>query len=96
MKTIILCAATNGRAVIIGKVAQDPTPGEPVELHDARMVLYWDAKCGGLFGLAAKGPKGDTRITHAVERTMETVWQEWTTISEEAAAAIDEWPAYTA
>lgn len=91
---IILCAGQNGRAIIIGYVATDPVPGEYVELHNARMVLRWDVQCKGLFGLATKGPAGDTRITHAVDRTGETVWQEWLTVSPEAGEAIDKWPAY--
>ena len=92
-KTIILCAGTNGRAVIIGEVGTDPVPGEPVTLRNARMVLYWSAECGGLFGLAAKGPKTNTRITHAVPQTTETVWQEWTEVTPEAVEAISGWPA---
>jgi hypothetical protein len=89
---IILCAGSNGRAVLIGDVAGEPVPGEPVEMTTARMVLYWDVPCGGLLGLAARGPKGDTRITAPVSRLVETVWQEWVTV--DAAEAVDAWPAY--
>ena len=32
----------------------------------ARMVLYWPSACGGLFGLAADGPKEGLRLTHPV------------------------------
>lgn len=91
---IILCAGQNGRAIIVGDVEKEPVPGEPVRQTDARMVLRWAAECGGLFGLAAEGPKGDTRITHAVSTNVETVWQEWCTVSDKAAKAIDKWPAY--
>lgn len=91
MIPIILCATKQGRAVIYGRVESEPVVGEPVELHDARMVLRWDAKCGGLFGLAAKGPKSDTRITAAVKKTVASDWKEWMTVSEEAAKALDEW-----
>lgn len=89
---IILCAGTNGRAVVYGYVSLDPVPGQPVTLHDARMVLRWDVH--GIFGLAAKGPAGDTRLTHAVARTTETAWQEWIAVSAEAAKAIDRWGVY--
>ena len=90
---IILCCGENGRAVVYGYVTNDPVAGEPVRLSSARMVLYWDAKCGGLFGLAAAGPKGDTRITHAVPEVVETRWQEWIAVTPEAAVEMDEWPA---
>jgi hypothetical protein len=92
--TIILCAGQNGRAVLVGDVPRRPVAGKPVTLKNARMVLYWDAACGGLLGLAANGPKGeDTRITHAVEETTETVWQEWTKVSTRAARELKKWPA---
>ena len=91
--TIILCAGQNGRAVIFGEVENEPVAGEPVELHNARMVLYWSQECGGLFGLAANGPKTTTRITHAVPSTMATVWREWVEMTPEAAEAVQSWPA---
>ena len=91
--TIILCCGANGRAVIIGNVKSEPKTGKPVRLTDARMVLYWARECGGLLGLAANGPKGDTRITATVPVLVETVWQEWCAVTDVAAAAIAEWPA---
>ena len=90
---IILCAGANGRAVLIGDVPRAPTPGKPVTLKNARMVLYWSEECGGLLGLAAGGPKKGTRITAAVPRTCETVWQEWTEMTSDAAAGVDQWDA---
>lgn len=92
-KPIILCAGANGRAVIYGRVSRKPAPGKPVTLTGARMVLYWDQECGGLFGLAAKGPKGKTRMTHSVPSTTETAWQETIEVTPEAAAEIEAWPA---
>ena len=91
---IILCVGANGRAVVFGWVEEDPTPGEPVTLHHARMVLYWSGECGGLFGLAANGPKTSTRMTAAVERTSAVQWKEWLAVSPEAAEALDGWPAH--
>lgn len=91
---IILCAGQNGRAVIYGTVDKEPVPGKPVKLTDARMVIRWGSSCGGLFGLAAKGPSGDTRITHAVKQTRETVWQEWIEVSHGAADKIASWAPY--
>ena len=92
-KTIILCAGQNGRAVVIGKVDSDPIPGEPVTLYEARMLLYWSAECGGLFGFVANGPKGDTRLTATVPKIVETQWQEWGDIPADSAKSIYEWPA---
>lgn len=93
MKSIILCCGANGRAVLFGEVEQDPVPGEPVKLRNARMIIYWARECGGLLGLAARGPKDETRITHAVPAVTETVWQEFVETTAEAATLIREWPA---
>lgn len=90
---IILCAGENGRAVLIGEVDREPVPGKAVKLHDARMVLYWDAACGGLLGLAAKGPRGGTRITEPVPATVATVWREWVAVTEVSASEVDKWAA---
>ena len=90
---IILCCGEHGRAVIIGDVDEAPVPGQPVTLRDARMVLYWSAQTGGLFGLAARGPREGCRITAAVSETTATVWQEWLTVSDDAAEGLDAWPA---
>ncbi len=90
---IILCAGKNGRAVLIGDVPRAPTAGKPVTLKSARMVLHWSEKCGGLLGLAAGGPKPGTRITAAVPRVCETVWQEWVEMTADAAAGVDRWEA---
>ena len=91
-KQIILCCGANGRGVVFGTVTKLPVPGQPVELRDARMIIYWSKECGGLFGLAARGPKTSTRITHVVPRTTETVWQEWTEVTPEVGQKISEWP----
>lgn len=88
---ILLCATPTGRAVIFGYVDRRPIPGEAVTLHDARMVLYWDCACGGIFGLAANGPKGDTRVTSSIVETTATVWREWIRVSDSAVVAFREW-----
>lgn len=90
---IILCCGANGRAVLIGDVETEPVPGDAVRLTDARMVLYWDRECGGLLGLAAAGPKGGTRITAAVPVIVETSWQEFVVLTDEAAEGVGAWPA---
>lgn len=87
---IILCAGANGRAVIYGYVDDEPVPGEPVALYDARMVLEWTGS-SGLFGLSVHGPADGSRITAPVAKTVETVWQEWLTVSAAAAAILDGW-----
>ena len=91
LKPIILCCGENGRAVIFGFVDREPTPGDPVTIYRARMILRWDRRCGGLFGLAANGPKGDTRLTPTVEKTVETKWQEWITVTSHAAELLGVW-----
>lgn len=93
---IILCAGARGQAVIVGWVDKMPRPGEAVTLFNARMILLWDAACGGLFGLASDGPAGDTRLTTTVSETTETVWQETVSVSEQAMIKIQEWPSWKA
>lgn len=90
---IALCCGENGRAVVIGEVEKEPVKGEPVRLTGARMLLYWDAKCGGLLGFCARGPKGATRMTASVPVTCETRWQEYTVLTDEAAKGVASWPA---
>ena len=89
---VIVCAGTNGRAVIIGECDEMPEIDQPCELRDARMVLRWDAECGGLLGLAARGPRADTRITAAVPVTRCTA-REVVEVTDAAAQEIDSWPA---
>jgi len=92
---IILCCGERGQAIVVGEVLAEPVAGQPVELRDARMVLRWHEDCGGLFGLAARGPRDEwTRITRSVPRVVETVWQEWVEVTPVAAEEIDRWPAY--
>ena len=93
LKPILLCCGANGRAVVYGRVETDPVPGEPVVILGARMILYWSVETCGVFGLAARGPGNGCRITAAVERVVETVWQEALSVSAEASIAIDAWGA---
>ena len=90
---IILCCGENGRSVIIGDVESEPVAGEPVRLTNACMVLYWSSDCGGLLGLAARGPRGDTKITAKVPVVVETKWQEWVALTDEASEKVETWPA---
>ena len=92
MKIILFCGE-KGRGVIYGEVDEDPVPGEPVELRDARMVLYWSNECGGILGLGSAGPKTNSRITHAVPRVVETEWKEWIEVTPLAVEEIDKWTA---
>ena len=91
-KRIILCCGNNGRAVVYGTVDAEPAAGRPVRLRNARMILYWSAECGGLFGLARSGPKTDTRITATVDEVVETSWQEFLAVSDAAVEKIERWP----
>lgn len=86
---IILCAGENGRCLIYGYVADEPEPGKPVRLERARMVIYYPS--GGTFGLAAEGPPSGSRVTHAIEATVETKWQEWMSVTAKAAERFDGW-----
>ena len=92
-KPYIMCCGEHGRAVIFCWLDDEPTPGESIVMHDARMVLYWSRECGGLFGLATGGPKTGTRITAPVRRIVETVWKEALSVSERAAQMMGSWKA---
>ena len=89
MIPILLCAGTNGRALVFGYVESEPEPGQPVRLHKARMCLYYPA--GGTFGLASVGPPSGSQVTDAVGVVVETVWQEWLAVSDKAAETFDGW-----
>ena len=86
---ILLCAGANGRALVYGYVTEEPTPGEPVRLSKARMVIHYPS--GGTFGLASVGPPRGSRVTHVVDTVVETVWQEWLAVTEKAAGVFDGW-----
>ena len=92
MKPYIVCSGASGRAVMFGWSKTKPKVGKPHTLHNARMVLYWAAECGGLLGLAAQGPKGATRLTHVVGEAGATV-TEFVAVSSGAAKEIEQWPA---
>ena len=79
--------------MIVGDVDTEPVPGKPVKLTNCRMVLYWASECGGLFGLAANGPRCNTRITESLAVVVETVWCEWCAVSDVAVERIDKWTA---
>ena len=88
---VIVCGGELGRAVIFGYAKRLPKAKESCTIYDARMVLRWDEKCGGLFGLAAKGPVGETKVTSTVEQVND-IWQQALTVSDFAANSFLEWP----
>lgn len=87
----LVCCGKNGRAVLIGESESEPVAGQPITLTNARMVIYWDAECGGLLGLAANGPKGRTRITASVARHGDECVRQWVAVSEAARRVIESW-----
>ena len=91
-QAIILCAGESGQAVVYGYVDQLPEDSRPVTVYNARMVIYWAAECGGIFGLAANGPQGKTKITAVVEATQTTVWKQFIVVSKKAEKLLNEWP----
>lgn len=95
MQSYIVCCGTNGRAVIVGECESEPVCGQPITLRDARMVLYWPPACGGLFGLAAQGPKHGLRLTESIDATATEAVRQWLTVSDDVAVKLSAWPAYT-
>ena len=95
MQSYIVCCGTNGRAVVFGECEAEPVCGEPITMRNARMVLYWPAACGGLFGLAAKGPREGLRLTESVTATATEAVRQWLTVPDDVAEQLRQWPAYT-
>lgn len=93
MQSVIVCCGANGRAVVFGECESEPVTGEPIALQNARMILYWPTACGGLFGLAANGPKDGLRLTHSVAKTATESVRQWLSVPEEAAQKLKDWPA---
>jgi len=91
MKPYICCFGAHGTAVIYGWMEAEPVAGAPARMYRARMVLYWSAECRGLLGLAAGGPKTDTRLTPAVESHGDECVRQWISVADDAAAAMDAW-----
>jgi len=89
-KPYIICVGANGRAVVYGYCDAEPVLGEPCTLHNARMLLYW-AGTRGLFGVAARGPAPESRITCVVPVTIAEPVQVLA-VTAAAATALDEWP----
>jgi hypothetical protein len=88
---VIVCGGKTGKCVIYGYVDTLPVVDQPVEMHDARMVIRWAT--AGLFDLAVRGPRGNTRITAAVPWVIDTCRQALS-VTPVAAAAIDAWRAF--
>ena len=90
-KPVIVTVGTPDRCVIFGHADGPVKPGDSPKLIKARMVLYWSKECGGLFGLAANGPKTNTRLTAPV-----TTWTGEVTrviaVSAKVAKELDRWP----
>ena len=97
MKMYIVCAGTNGRAVVVGRADAEPVAGQPFRMTDARMVISWSEQCGGLLGLAAHGPKPkqsngyEMRVTAPVASLGVEVVRQWLEVSDAAAKAFDAW-----
>lgn len=80
----------NGRPTVFGWVDTIPEQGKPVTLHNARMILVW-SNCGGIFGMAAHGPKEGCKITSSVKWAID-VTRQAIAVSDDAAEAIEGWP----
>lgn len=88
----ILCVGQHGRCVIFGYCDGTPEPGERPLVERPRMVLRWPAACGGLFGLAANGPKEGLQLTAEVHAHKVPPVDAAIPVTAEVAAALQEWP----
>lgn len=60
-KRAVLVTTGEKRGVFFGYTDNDMGDAT-IHLHDARNVIYWCSAVGGVFGLAADGPKEGCRI----------------------------------
>ena len=90
---IITTGATAGRCVLFGYCEEEPEIGEEFRLERSRMVLYWPKECGGLFGLAADGPKDGLRLSGAVTTKGHPV-REVIEVEHDVAEMLSAWPVY--
>jgi hypothetical protein len=58
---------TEHRGVFVGQTT-DADTADPITLTKARMVIYWDASCHGVLGIAARGISKSSRLSPAVDR----------------------------
>lgn len=89
---LVFSGTPQPRAVVFGWVESEPVHGQPVRLHRACMVL----RCrqpDGFFGIASRGPAGETNLTPVVEVVEDSLVQQWCRVSPAAAAALDAWGA---
>lgn len=87
----IVCAgAERGAAVIVGYADEEPRPGAPCRIKQARMILSWSGG-QGLFALANQGPGEGSRLTQAVPWTSCRA-QEVLPVADAAMAKIASWP----
>ena len=88
-KPYIVCTGANGRCVSYGYTSTPPETGQPVTLHQARLVVYWgrgNAEAGtGLHRLATHGPMDDDRITKPVPSAGAGIVQQWIAVTPAAA-----------
>lgn len=86
--TLYICTGgSEGRAVIAGYADERPTPGQVSTLTSARMVLFWAADTGGLFGLAATGPTPSCRLSGTAPAVTDA-WKQVLDVSPAAEARI--------
>lgn len=64
---------TEFRGVFFGYVKNQRKLPAEITLTGARCALYWSKDCKGFTGLAALGPKGDSRISARVPEM--TLWK---------------------
>jgi len=58
---VIVTTDSRRRGVFFGTFKSGDV-GSPVELTDARMIVYWSAATHGVLGLAATGPADGSRV----------------------------------
>ncbi len=62
---IYLLVKLQDNTVLCGATETDER--EEIVLHDARMIVYWDAATRGMPGLCSKGPGKGCRVSAATE-----------------------------
>jgi hypothetical protein len=85
MKPVLVTTAHRG--VFFGYVKDESNKPASITLTGVRNVIRW-ADCGGLFGLAAKGPNSSCRIG---EKSPEITLYNLTSVTDVADEAVKAW-----
>lgn len=93
-KFVVCTTSTRPWCVVAGVLRSEESANGStrVELTDARMIVYFAPESRSLFGVAAKGPKGASRVSPPVDVWRGYAVEQAIPATDEARAAIEAGP----